>query len=277
ALDGIPLAIELAAARLRSLTPAQVAARLDDRFRLLNGGDRAALPRHRTLRAVVDWSWDLLDDTERAVLRRLSVFAGGATPEAAVEVCAPGDPGALDVIASLVDKSLVMADGAAEPRYRLLETVRVYAAERLAEAGETRRTRDAHAAHFTALAERAEPELRRHDQLRWSERLTLERDNCNAALRHLHDTGDTRTLLRLVANLTWYWFMVDLEIQFGGWATTAADLAGDTPPPGMAEEYALCRLVAAMMDGVIGDPPTPPAETRAAIGKAVAHLPGQVG
>ncbi|WP_067832803.1 ATP-binding protein [Actinomadura kijaniata] len=275
ALDGIPLAIELAAARLRSLTPAQVAARLDDRFRLLRGGDRAALPRHRTLRAVVDWSWDLLDDAERAVLRRLSVFAGGATPEAAVEVCAPGDPGALDVITSLVDKSLVMADGAAEPRYRLLETVRVYAAERLAEAGETRRTRDAHAAHFTALAERAEPGLRHRDQLRWSERLTTERDNCNAALRHVRDTGDVRTLLRLVANLAWYWFMVDLEIQFGGWATTAAALAGDTPPPGLAEEYALCRLVAALMDGVIGDPPTPPAETRAAIGKAVAHLPGR--
>ena len=133
ALDGTPLAIELAAARLRALTPAQVADRLGDRFRLLTVGSRTALPRHQTLRAVVDWSWELLDEAERRVLRRLSVFNGGATPDSAEEVLGED---VIDVIASLVDKSLVMATGNAEVRYRLLETVRAYAAERLAEAGE---------------------------------------------------------------------------------------------------------------------------------------------
>jgi predicted ATPase len=142
ALDGNPLAIELAAARLRSLTPGQVASRLDDRFSLLTAGSRTALPRHQTLRAIVDWSWDLLDERERTVLRRLSVFSGGATPTAAERVCGTaGTPaGLIDVIASLVDKSLVTATGDAEVRYRLLETVRAYAAERLAEAGEEERS-----------------------------------------------------------------------------------------------------------------------------------------
>src|SRR5262249_30176517 len=124
ALDGIPLAIELAAARLRALTPAQVADRLDDRFRLLSVGSRVALPRHQTLRAIVDWSWELLDEAERRVLRRLSVFGGGATPDAAEQICGlDGDQGdVVDVIASLVDKSLVTATGEQEVRYLLLET-----------------------------------------------------------------------------------------------------------------------------------------------------------
>ncbi|MBK3590202.1 AfsR/SARP family transcriptional regulator, partial [Streptomyces sp. MBT57] len=145
-LDGLPLAIELAAARLRMLTPRQIADRLDDRFRLLTSGSRTVLPRQQTLRAVVDWSWELLDGAERAVLRRLSVFAGGCGIAAAEEVCAlpaPADGvavGPLDVaglLGSLVDKSLVVAAPGedAEMRYRLLETVGEYAAERLAEAG----------------------------------------------------------------------------------------------------------------------------------------------
>ncbi len=144
ALDGIPLAIELAAARVRALTLDQVADRLDDRFALLSVGSRAALPQHQTLRAIVDWSWDLLGDAERTVLRRLSVFSGGATPEAAEQVCSlDGAPGAIiDVIASLVDKSLVTADGQRQVRYRLLETMRAYAADRLAEAGEADQAAD---------------------------------------------------------------------------------------------------------------------------------------
>jgi len=150
ALDGIPLAIELAAARVRALTPAQVAERLDDRFALLSVGTRGTLPRHQTLRAIVDWSWDLLDDTERAILRRLSVFRGGATPDSAAQVCSlagagPAPDAVLDVIASLVDKSLVTAVGDGQVRYGLLETVRAYAADRLAEsarrASRPRRTR----------------------------------------------------------------------------------------------------------------------------------------
>jgi predicted ATPase/DNA-binding SARP family transcriptional activator len=156
ALDGMPLAIELAAARLRSMTPEQVATRLDDRFRLLTGGSRTALPRHQTLRAVVDWSWELLDEAERALLRRLAVFAGGATAEAAEQVCA-GPVAAADVfdlLTVLVDKSLVVAVGDGRPRYRLLETIRAYGLERLAEAGEAEQVRRLHAEHFLALAER---------------------------------------------------------------------------------------------------------------------------
>ena len=194
ALDGNPLAIELAAARIRSLTPGQVASRLDDRFSLLTAGSRTALPRHQTLRAIVDWSWDLLDDAERTVLRRLSVFSGGATPGAAEQVCGPGgDPdGLIDVIASLVDKSLVTATGEAEVRYRLLETVRAYAAERLAEAGEEEQVRAAHARYFLDLAEQGEPKLRSAEQLTWLARLSAEHDNFAAALRYVIAARDAR-------------------------------------------------------------------------------------
>ncbi|MCQ0014715.1 ATP-binding protein [Actinomadura madurae] len=139
ALDGMPLAIELAAARLRAMTPAQLAVRLDDRFRLLNAGSRTALPRHRTLRAVVEWSWDLLAGPERTLWRRLAVFPGGATVQSAEAVCAgPGLDGAdaLDLLAALVDKSLLtVGDTDGEPRYRMLETIRAYGLERLAGSG----------------------------------------------------------------------------------------------------------------------------------------------
>ncbi|MBD2900113.1 hypothetical protein amrb99_91110 [Actinomadura sp. RB99] len=248
ALDGIPLAIELAAARLRALTPGQVADRLGDRFRLLTAGSRTALPRHRTLRAVVDWSWDLLDGVERTVLRRLSVFAGGATPESAVRVCgldapdAPHPDDVIDVIAALIDKSLVMADGDADVRYRLLETVRVYAAEKLDEAGETARVRSEHAAYCVDLAERAEPELRRANQLYWTARLAAERDNCSAAFRHLTAVRDVPMALRLLASLVWFWMMRDMELEAGGWARSVREIAGDAPPPGMEEQFALCVI-----------------------------------
>ncbi|RFU40690.1 AfsR/SARP family transcriptional regulator, partial [Actinomadura logoneensis] len=258
ALDGIPLAIELAAARLRALTPAQVAARLGDRFRLLTGGSRSALPRHRTLRAVVDWSWDLLDDAERTVLARMSVFASGATPEAAERVCGRDlAADVIDVVASLVDKSLVMADGDAEPRYRLLETVRVYARERLDETGETAAVRAEHAAHYLELAETAEPHLRRGDQLLWIERLTAERDNFNAAFQTVLDTGDVRTGLRLVAALVWFWLMRDLEREASLWAIALHEAAGDEPPPGLGEEYALCAFVATVVAKADRDGPAP--------------------
>src|SRR5262245_4053146 len=171
-LDGLPLAIELAAARLRSLSVAQVVERLDDRFALLTRGTRTALARHQTLRAVVDWSWELLDEPEQMLLRRFSVFAGGATLEAAERACAGGGPARadiIDILASLVDQSLVEADGVQrdEMRYRLLDTVRAYGAERLREAGETMAVSRAHAEYFCDLAERAEPELRARNQLTW--------------------------------------------------------------------------------------------------------------
>jgi len=282
ALDGIPLAIELAAARLRSLTPAQVADRLGDRFRLLTGGSRAALPRHRTLRAVVDWSWELLDDAERAVLRRLSVFAGGATPDAAIRICADDDPSGavspdevIDVVAALIDKSLVIADGDAEVRYRLLETVRAYSAERIEEAGERDRIRSAHAAYFVELAERAEPELRRADQMFWSERLATERDNCNAAFRHAIDTRDVATGLRLVAALVWFWVMRDLELEAGSWSVAVFEIAGDAPPPGLEEEYAICMCSASLIAEMTSDPGPTPERLGEALEQMLALVPDE--
>ncbi|WP_185792233.1 BTAD domain-containing putative transcriptional regulator [Actinoallomurus bryophytorum] len=269
ALDGTPLAIELAAARLRALTPTQVADRLDDRFRLLNVGSRTALPRHQTLRAVVDWSWELLDAAERRVLRRLSVFRGGATPDSAEQVL--GDD-VIDVIASLVDKSLVMATGNAEVRYHLLETVRAYAAERLAEAGEEKQLRDAHAAYFRDLAERAEPELRRENQLFWSDRLNAERDNCATALRHAIDTRDAETGLRLVGGLAWFWILRDYEAEAGQWAVAVWEIADDAPPPGAEDAYVICGFTAALVNEMTREGGPRPDELRAAIEKAISRM-----
>ena len=196
ALDGMPLAIELAAARLRTMSPEQIAARLDDRFRLLTGGSRTAMPRHQTLRAVVDWSWDLLDDAERALWRRFSVFTGGATLEAAEQVCAGpdlDDPDldnrdlagrVLDLVTALADKSLLtVRHGPDGPRHRMLEIIRAYGQERLAEAGERDELRRAHARYFTALAETSRDHLRGARQLDWLRRLSADQDNLHAALR----------------------------------------------------------------------------------------------
>lgn len=180
ALDGLPLAIELAAARLRTLEPQELADRLDDRFRLLNRGDRTKAPRHRTLRGVVEWSWDLLDAEERELAARLSVFSGGATVEAVQAVCQVPYPE--DLLASLVEKSFCEVSGG---RYRMLETIRAFAAERAAAGGEPTGLRDAHAAYFLRLAERAEPCLRGAGQLPWLAGLTAEHADLDTALRHL--------------------------------------------------------------------------------------------
>jgi predicted ATPase/DNA-binding SARP family transcriptional activator len=254
ALDGIPLAIELAAARVRSLTPVQVADRLDDRFALLSVTTRGKMPRHQTLRAIVDWSWDLLDDTERTILRRLSVFAGGATPGSAEEVCALAGrrDQTVDVIAALVDKSLVIATGDGAVRYRLLETVRAYAAERLAEAGETGKIADTHAQYFLDLAEAAEPQIRSHDQLAWLDRLSAEHDNCSAALRHFIDTGDGAAALRMIQALAWFWIMRDYDAEAGEWAAQALALTGDQAPPGLADAHTIARIVLAVWRGTRG-------------------------
>jgi predicted ATPase len=248
ALDGNPLAIELAAARLRSLTPAQVASRLDDRFSLLTAGSRTALPRHQTLRAIVDWSWDLLDEAERRVLRRLSVFSGGATPGAAEQVCGPADNPAdlLDLIASLVDKSLVTATGEAEVRYRLLETVRAYAAERLAEAGEEDQVRAAHARYFLDLAEQGEPRLRSADQLTWLARLSAEHDNFAAALRYVIGAGDAHSGLRFIAALAWFWVMRDYETEAGEWGSAVRDITAGPVPAALGDALAICHILSAM-------------------------------
>ncbi|MEJ2857043.1 MULTISPECIES: BTAD domain-containing putative transcriptional regulator [unclassified Saccharothrix] len=210
ALDGMPLAIELAAARLRTMTLDQLAHRLDDRFRLLTGGSRTALPRHRTLRAVIDWSWELLSDAERTVLRRLSVFSGGASLEAAERVCAGGgvEPeDVLELLTALTEKSLVVVVGDRVPRYRMLGTVKEYAQHRLDEAGEVDLARRAHLAHFTDLAETAEPHLRAAEQLEWLALLEAEHDNIAAAMRGAVAAGDAQGAMRLAAAAAWYWWL----------------------------------------------------------------------
>src|SRR6266545_1972080 len=223
-LDGLPLAIELATARLRTLPVEQIAARLGDRFRLLSGGSRTALPRHQTLQAVVDWSWDLLDEAEQRLARRLSVFLDGATLEAAEAVCG----GDLDVLGALVDKSFVTLGD--DGRYRMLETIRAYAAERLAEAGEAEATRDAHARYLLELVEAAEPHLRRHEQLIWLDRVTAERDNLAAALRWAVDRGDTATAVGLGGAAGWYWALRNHHAEAVDWLGQALALPGEVPP-----------------------------------------------
>ena len=181
----------LAAARLRTMAPEQVAARLDDRFGLLTGGSRVAMPRHQTLRAVVDWSWDLLDEPERAVWRRFSLFAGGATLEAAEQVCAGSGIRAdqvLDLLSALADKSLLtVRQGQEGPRYRMLEIIRAYGQERLAEAGEREEVRQEHARYFTRLAAASQDHLHGAHQLEWLGRLAADQDvRAGRAANHRH-------------------------------------------------------------------------------------------
>jgi predicted ATPase/DNA-binding SARP family transcriptional activator len=228
-LDGLPLAIELAAARLRMLTPRQIADRLDDRFRLLTSGSRTVLPRQQTLRAVVDWSWDLLDEDERDVLRRLSVFAGGCDLPAAEAVCGPA---ALEALGSLVDRSLVVAappDGPAdgEMRYRLLETVAEYAAERLDESGQRAEAERAHLTYFRELARVTDPLLRGPGQLAAIHRLEREYDNLRTALRHAVTARDEQEALCLALSLVWYWQMRDLRIEARNWCREIMALGPD--------------------------------------------------
>ncbi|MGW5016238.1 BTAD domain-containing putative transcriptional regulator, partial [Micromonospora chalcea] len=245
ALDGMPLAIELAAARLRAMSVDQLATRLDDRFRLLTGGSRTALPRHRTLRAMVDWSWELLSDAERAVLRRLSVFSGGAGLDAAERVCAggavaPGD--VLDLLTALTEKSLLVAAGDAGPRYRMLGTIKEYAAQRLAEAGEADTARRAHLAYFTALAETAEPRLRRADQLTWLARLEAEHDNITAAMRGALAAGEGPEAMRLAAGAGWYWWLGGHRTEGMELIIAATEAPGEVPDDTQAVVYGLVVL-----------------------------------
>ncbi|MEW2043889.1 AAA family ATPase, partial [Streptomyces sp. NPDC005534] len=201
-LDGLPLAIELAAARLRMLSPRQIADRLDDRFRLLTSGSRTVLPRQQTLRAVVDWSWDLLDETERDAVRRLSVFAGGCDLAGAEAVCGPA---ALDVLGSLVDKSLVVAapSGDGGMRYRLLETVAEYAAERLDESGGREATERAHLTYYRELARTTDPLLRGPEQRAAIELIEREYENLRTALRRAVAGRDEQEALCMVLSLGW--------------------------------------------------------------------------
>jgi len=202
-LDGIPLAIELAAARARALTPHEIAGRLDERFTLLTGGPRAALPRHRTLRALTDWSWDLLSQPERRLCRSLSVFAGGFSLAAAAAVSGGGPPGNENVLAlvtALVDKSLLVAEPHSQTtRFGMLETIRQYTLERLTAAGEEHTTRDRHLAWVAELYERAEAGLAGPDQQAWAKTCELELDNARAALAWAQRTGQHEHGLRIAA------------------------------------------------------------------------------
>jgi predicted ATPase len=208
-LDGIPLALELAAARVRGLTVEQIADRLSDRFRLLTGGSRTAIPRQQTLRALVDWSHELLSEPERALLGRLAVFSGGCELEAAEAVGAASaaeEHGVLDLLLQLVDKSLVVADEqAGAERYRLLETIRQYALEKLLASGEAAATRSRHRDFNLALAERAARELTGRDQAAWYRRLDAEHDNLRGALEWSRAEADGEKELRLAAALGRFW------------------------------------------------------------------------
>jgi predicted ATPase/class 3 adenylate cyclase len=210
-LDGIPLAIELAAARVRSLSVEQIGGKLDQRFRLLTGGSRTALPRQQTLRSLIDWSYDLLDDRERRLLQRLSVFAGGWTLEAAEQVCSDAgaqDQGVVDLLTSLCDKSLVVVEeSGGYYRYRLLETVRQYARERLLEGGDGETFRERHRDCIVALAEAAAPKLRSSAQLEWLRRLEFEHENLRAALEWSLAEPGSRQGLRLCGALQFFWIM----------------------------------------------------------------------
>ncbi|GHE52162.1 hypothetical protein GCM10018785_22290 [Streptomyces longispororuber] len=232
-LDGLPLAIELAAARLRLLTPRQIADRLDDRFRLLTSGARTVLPRQQTLRAVVDWSWDLLDDAERTVLREVSVFAGGWDLEAAEAVCTGP---AADLVGALVDKSLVVATPGAGTddggmRYRMLETIHEYATERAAETPEVRAAAEhRHSAYVRALVERAEPLLRSAEQLPWIGRLETELDNIRAALQRAIAQCDEDQATALALAMGWFWWLRNYRVEGSEWVSRVLRMTAPRPP-----------------------------------------------
>ncbi|MEP7135675.1 MAG: tetratricopeptide repeat protein [Chloroflexota bacterium] len=200
-LDGIPLAIELAAARIKALSVDQIAARLDDRFRLLTGGSRTALPRQQTLRATIDWSYNLLSEPERALLRRLTVFSGGWKLEAAESVYseAGSDLDAFDLLSQLVDKSLVSQN---DSRYRLLETTRQYAHEKLLDSGEDQALRNRHLSYFLDLAKQADKEIHGPHQVEWLDILETEHDNYRAALDWCITSGNFESALYLIGSFS---------------------------------------------------------------------------
>ncbi|MFD4996193.1 AfsR/SARP family transcriptional regulator [Streptomyces buecherae] len=284
-LDGLPLALELAAARVRTLGVHGLAARLDERLTLLSGGHRDAPARHRTLRTMIDWSWGLLTDPERAVLRQLAVFAGGCTPEAAEAVCGQaavagqdGSGRVLDVLARLVERSLVVLDdGPTGPRYRLLESVSAYGAERLRAAGEADAVRERHGRYYADLAERVAPRLRGLEQRHWLERLDDEGANLRRALDHAvrHDAGGDRAL-RLVNALAWYW-VVRGRLAEAGRALAAALATGPHPPAAITPPRALAtawHTAIALTTGTVEHPVTIDHPSRVEHPGHVAEPPG---
>ena len=263
-LDGLPLAIELAAARLRTMPVDQVAARLDDRFRLLTGGSRTAMPRHRTLRAVVAWSWELLSTEERQLAERLAVFPATITAAAAsgvaraVEEGSPEPPGVRsvqDLLDALVDKSILQLDPAGT-RYRMLETIREYALDVLAESGGSGPARAAHAAYFLDLVERAEPHTRQADQLEWMALLNDERDNILGALQYAVDVGDGPTALRIGTAMSLVWAIHGTQTHAAEWLSRALR----TPPPHPLQERVICTAMCVVYTAFLSPAAGPPAD-----------------
>lgn len=232
-LDGMPLAIELAAARVNSISVEEIAARLDDRFRLLTSGSRTALARHQTLRASIEWSYNLLSDSERVLLRRLAVFAGGFTLRAAESVCAEENPSdILDALSRLVQKSLVVVKLDDKPRYRLLETIRQYAQEKLIESGEADRVKARHLDYFMRLAEGVSLGWLGFEQAAWLMRLKAEHDNLRAALQW--STADETTAqigLKLVALVAPFLSVQGYFAEERNWIDRLLERAGEAAPP----------------------------------------------
>ncbi|HEX2033749.1 MAG TPA: BTAD domain-containing putative transcriptional regulator [Chloroflexota bacterium] len=296
-VDGLPLALELAAARLALLSVEQLAARLTDALRLLAGGGRTVPARQQTLRATIDWSYRLLDARDRTLLARLAVFAGGCTLEAAEAVAAgpagightpqgPGgdSPDVLEALASLVDKSLLRQERGAEdePRFVMLETIREYALEHLEASGEAEAVRTQHAAYFAALAERAEPLLRGPQQTAWFARLVREQGNFRQALRWSVERREPEPGLRLAGALGWFWFLRGYPTEAREWLAALLDLAERAGPGdaggGRAAAQARALSAAAFLAIQQGDYDVACRldERALAISRLVAHLRGML-
>ena len=256
-LDGIPLAIELAAARVPVLSVGEILQRLGDRFRLLTGGRRTAMPRQQTLQALVDWSWDLLPEEDRRLLRRLSVFAGGWSLAAAASVCgslAVNDPSGtagaepdtlivLDALTQLVERSLVVVEPGPVTRYRLLETIRQYARDRLVESGETDAIRTRHLAFILDLAERAERHMRGPELIDWLQRLDADADNVRLAIEWGLES-EPEAGIRLCVALWMYWRLRSVGPELEMWFDRAVEAARSLPPPEPADRQVRDILVA---------------------------------
>ncbi|HZZ64543.1 MAG TPA: tetratricopeptide repeat protein, partial [Candidatus Baltobacteraceae bacterium] len=267
-LDGIPLALELAAARVKVLSPQQLARKLDERFRLLTGGDRSALPRQQTMRALIDWSYDLLSEDERAVFRKLAIFAGGFTLETAAAVCGDeriDEMALLDLLSSLVDKSLVQADlQGGGTRYRLLESMRQYAHEKLAESGEGYTTAAAHATAFVALAEELDRRYENTPDASWYAQLEPEIDNWRAALEWTLGTeGDVRLGQQLAGALNDVWSVV-APAEGRRWIRTALESVDALTAPTVVAKL---NLAEAYADSLLGQHKAADAAAQAALAK----------
>ncbi|GAA4952344.1 AfsR/SARP family transcriptional regulator [Actinoplanes utahensis] len=271
-LDGLPLALELAAARLRTLGLPELAAGLSDRFRLLTTGTRTAQPRHRTLRAVIAWSWDLLSGPERSLAERIAVYPGGVDV-ASAEAVGDGAGDTADLLAALVDRSLLHL--APDGRYRMLETLREYGIERLAEQGLLDAVRDRAARRLAAFVAVQDPLLRTAGQLTALRMMRAEYDNALAALRHFCDSGDARSAIALALNLCWYWQMFGRNADAGYWLGAALAVPGERDP--VAADCA--EVVLALNHG----DPSPPEQTQSrmrALSQRIAGypvLPGPAG